>query len=77
MYVRIMHVLMYRIHTFLDAGFALLVGLLEDVGFALAAGALLAFVVAALAFGFVAAFLGFDSPVTACQYHVNRHAKPS
>lgn len=69
-----MHVLMYRIHTFLDAGFALLVGLLEDVGFALAAGAL---VVAALAFGFVAAFLGFDSPVTACQYHVNRHAKPS
>jgi len=50
----------------LDAGLALLAGLLEvlDVGFPLEAGALAAFAVAALAFDFVAAFFGFDSPVT-------------
>jgi len=51
----------------LDAGLALLAGLLEalDAGFPLEAGALVAFAVVALGFGFVAAFFGLGSPVTA------------
>jgi len=51
----------------LDAGLALLAGLLEplEVGFVLEAGGLAAFVVVALAFGLIAAFFGFNSPVTA------------
>jgi len=51
----------------LEAGLALLAGLFEplEIGFGLEAGALVAFAVAALVFGLVAAFFGFDSPVTA------------
>jgi hypothetical protein len=68
-------VLVCRLHTFLEAGLALLAGLFEplEVGFGLEAGALVAFAVAALVFGLVTAFFGFDSPVTACQ----RHLEPS
>jgi len=51
----------------LEDGLALLVGFADalDAGFPLEAGALVAFAVVALGFGFAAAFFGLDSPVTA------------
>ena len=63
----------------MDDGLALLAGLAEalDAGFPLEAGALAAFAVVALGFGFVAAVFAFDSPVTAYQYHLNTRRKLS
>jgi len=51
----------------LEDGLVLLAGLADalDAGFPLEPGALVAFAVVALGFGFAAAFFGFDSPVTA------------
>jgi hypothetical protein len=50
------------LRTFLDAGLALLVLVLDATGLPFEAGALVAL---AVALDFAAAFLGFDSPVTA------------